>query len=239
MAEVRGDGDRDESDGEIVGEAQYAPLPNGAGELGLAVDRPWRDRVATLLLDALVDRAAGDGVANLEADVAHHDVTLRALLDARGAATVRGDGWRVTRLRVGTTGPTPTWSPGDRPRLLVEGPGGRWPFVEELRGGGFDVIVCPGPRAHSCPVLRGLPCALAADAVVVVTGSPGAWPALFAAHDTLHPGVPVAVEPQPRPPAPTLDDTIPTSRPRRGNAAWARRDSNPGPPPCHGGALTN
>ncbi len=63
-----------------------------------------------------------------------------------------------------------------RPRLLVEGAGGRWRYEDEARAQGFDVITCPGPAsrvgARRCPVLEGGRCPLVDGADVIVAALP-------------------------------------------------------------------
>jgi RimJ/RimL family protein N-acetyltransferase len=189
----------DAGDEEVVGEAGYAMLPNGDGELAIVVDAGWRGWLGPFLLDALLATAATAGVPNLEADVLTTNPAMLGLLRARGAAVMDHDDWTVVRLLIGT-GDAPTW-PGqhDRPRLLVEGAGGRWGTEAEARAAGLHVITCPGPRdgRHGCPALAGRPCPLAAGADAIVVSRPGdeaRWRDLLAAHADLHPGVPVCLE---------------------------------------------
>jgi hypothetical protein len=84
----------------IVGEAGYTLLPNGNGELGIAVAHDWRDRLAPMLLDALLAHAAEVGVPGLEADVLTANRSLLALLRARGATVIERGRWRTVRLLV-------------------------------------------------------------------------------------------------------------------------------------------
>ena len=62
LAEVRGRGGFGvvavDGAGRIVGEANYELLPDGDGELGMAVARDWRGWLGPYLLDTLVDAAA-------------------------------------------------------------------------------------------------------------------------------------------------------------------------------------
>ena len=189
----------------IIGEAGYALLANGDGELGMAVMPGWRGQLGSHLLDALVESAAAAGVPNLEADVLTVNRPMLALLRGRGAVVMEHEGWTAMRLVIGTSDRVPSWpGPHDRPRVLVEAPGGRWHAEDEARAAGFLVLTCPGPEAGHphCPVLDGKPCPLAADADVIVVSHPPddeRWQALLAAHAEVHPGVPVCLEPSPLP----------------------------------------
>jgi len=190
----------------IVGEASYELLPNGDGELAIAVAADHRGWLGPYLLDALVEAAAARGVRNLEADVLVTNGRMLTLLRTRGYATMGSNDWTTLRLVIGTAGRTPVWPTGhgatghaDRPRVLVEVPGGRWHAGTEADVAGLQVIACSGPRGSRprCPVLAGRPCPLAAAAdAIVVSNAPDddRWRALLEAHTDLHPGVPVCVE---------------------------------------------
>lgn len=208
----------------IVGEASYNLLPNGDGELGITVASGWRGWLGPYLVAALCDAAAARGVANLEADVLIGNRPMLAVLRARGAANLAHPDWTVVRVLIGTRGEAPSWpGPHDRPRVLVETPGGSWAAEGAARDAGIDVIVCGGPRRRRlpCPALEGRPCplALAADAIVVCPeppdeeGSPqtgkatpgeSPWERLLDAHGVLHAGVPLCVTPAGRPAAELL-----------------------------------
>jgi ribosomal protein S18 acetylase RimI-like enzyme len=190
----------------IVGEASYELLPNGDGELAITVAADHRGWLGPYLLDALVEAAAARGVPNLEADVLATNGPMLALLRSRGDARMGPNDWSTARLLVGTAGRTPVWPAGhgatgqsDRPRVLVEVPGGRWHAGTEADAAGLRVIACSGPRGARprCPVVAGRPCPLAATAdAIVVSNAPDddRWRALLGAHTALHPGVPVCVE---------------------------------------------
>jgi RimJ/RimL family protein N-acetyltransferase len=202
VAAVGADGD----EGRIVGEASYEPLPNGDGELGMAVASDQRGWLGPFLLDTLIEAAAMRGVPNLEAAVMVTNRRMLALLRARGYATLGSGDWVTLRLVVGTGGRTPMWpngdataGHGDRPRVLVETPGGRWHAGAEAEAAGLQVIACSGPQGQRprCPVLAGQPCPLAAGAdAIVVSNVPDdeRWRTIVEAHRGLHPGVPVCVE---------------------------------------------
>ncbi|HEX6424418.1 MAG TPA: GNAT family N-acetyltransferase [Acidimicrobiales bacterium] len=191
----------------LVGEAAYELLPNGDGELAMAVASDWRGWLGPYLLDALVDAAAERGVPNLEADVLATNAPMLALLRSRGYANLSSDDWVSLRLIVGTRGRTPVWPRGavhgggpPGPRVLVEAPGGRWHAAREAADAGFDVITCSGPRGGRCPALAGEPCPLVEGADAVVVSRPRddeRWRSLVDAHARAHPAVPVCVEPRP------------------------------------------
>lgn len=193
----------------IVGEASYELLPNGDGELGMAVAAAQRGWLGPFLLDALAEAAAARGVPDLEADVLVTNQRMLALLRSRGDAALGTDDWSMVRLVIATAGRTPVWpggggrtGRGDRPRVLVEVPGGRWHAQAEASAAGLEVVACPGPggaRRRRCPVLDGRPCPLASAADVIVAShvpDEDDWRRVVEAHAELHPGVPVCVEPR-------------------------------------------
>lgn len=181
----------------IVGEAGYERTGD-EGELTVAIAPGWHVHVAAVLVDAVTQTAADAGVANLEIEIHRHDQLLHDLFRQRGAMIGASDGWAMSRLRFGTSGSV-TW-PVDhhRPRLLVEGAGGRWPVVATARQMGYDVLSCPGPERGECPALAGETCSAAAEADAIVIARPTehvCWPRLRAAHRELHPDVPVSWSP--------------------------------------------
>lgn len=186
--------------GRVVGEAGYELLPNGDGELAMMVAPDWRGWLGPYLLDALVEAAAARGVPNIEADVLATNRPMLELLRSRGYAVMPSDDWVSLRLIVGTAGRTPVWPEGhERPRVLVEVPGGRWHAAAEAKEAGLEVIACSGPRGPRtrCPALAGEPCPLVAGAdAVVVSHAPddARWDRLVESHELLHPGVPVCIE---------------------------------------------
>ena len=183
----------------IVGEASCEMLPDGDGELGITVAADTRGWLGPYLLDALVEEAAVRGVPNLEADVLVVNRRMLSLLRSRGFAVMKHlDQPAIVRVAIGTSGRVPSW-PGahDRPRLLLEVPGGRWHAEEAARAAGFQVLACPGPAGawSQCPALRGEPCPLATGADLVVDAVPGdLGRSLLEAHRHAHPSVPVCVE---------------------------------------------
>jgi L-amino acid N-acyltransferase YncA len=193
----------DGTEGTAVAEASYSLLPNGDGDLAITVAGERRGWLGAYLLDALIAVAASQGVPNLEAEVLTANRSMLALARSRGYATMGHADWTTVRLVIGVQGPEPRWpGPHDRPRVLVEAPGGRWGSEEAARRAGLQVLVCPGPpsRRRACPALEGRPCPLAAEADAVVVSPPpsgGAWRDLPAAHRSVHPGVPVCVEVRP------------------------------------------
>lgn len=202
-----------DADDRIVGEANYVPLPDGDGELGMVVAEDWRGWLGSYLFDTLLEAASLRGVPNIEADVLVVNGRMLSLLRHRGYATLTSDDWTSVRLMVGTGGTTPVWPPAgpgvpdaDRPRVLVEARGGRSSVGAEAEARGLAVITCSGPHQarHGCPVLSGRPCPLATEAdAIVVTNLPEAddlWQAVIAAHREQHPGIPVCIDPRDGPP---------------------------------------
>lgn len=192
----------DGSGASIVAEAGYALLPNGDGELGITVDPDWRGWLAPWLLDALVERAAANGVANIEADVLVRNRKMIALLGHRGRVVVDHPDWRQVRLVISTTGSTPSWPKvSDRPHVLVAEPHGRWEDEAAARAQGFDVRTCPGPdgpRPH-CPVLEGRPCPLVEGADAIVFALPLEDPRsgeILADHRRRHPELEIVMADQ-------------------------------------------
>jgi hypothetical protein len=187
-------------------------LENGNGEFAMVVAKDWRGWLGPYLLDVVVDLASQHGVPNLEAEVLAINTRMLALLRARGCVFLQHDGWSEYRTMVGTGRHGPTWSDADdRPRVLVETPGGRWPVEDSADAAGLRVITCAGPgRNLSCPVLSGQECALVAGAdTIVVRNAPDdpRWRCMLESHSATHPDIPVVVEhggdgPQ----AVTLDD---------------------------------
>ena len=160
--------------GVVVGEAAYTPLPDGDGELALAVASEWRGWLGHYLLDALLTAAAARGIPNLQADILLENRPMLALVRARGYAVLDHSNLTTVRVTIGAATRVPTWPDGhDRPRVLVETPSGQWHAEAAVRSAGYRVVGCPEPfpgaRSH-CPVLAGATCPLAADADVVVFG---------------------------------------------------------------------
>ncbi len=197
LAAVVADGDSEE----LVGEVGYDLLPNGDGEFALTVSPRWRGWLGPYLLDALVEEAAERGVPNLEADILLENRSMLALVRHRGYATLDNDDFTVVRVVIGTHSAIPGWPPvHDRPRVVVEVPGGRWAGAAAAGDAGFTLAACGGPRPDGrarCPVLRGERCPLAADADVIIVALPpgdARAEALLSGHRRLHGGVPVIVE---------------------------------------------
>jgi GNAT superfamily N-acetyltransferase len=184
----------------IVGEADYEPLTSGDGELAMAVRPGRRGWLGPYLLDALLEAAAARGVANIEASVLASNGRMLRVVHARGYATLADDDWCTQRALVSTSGRVPAW-PGahDRPRVLVEVPGGRWHAGPAAERQGLQVLCCPGPSGATtrCPLLDGARCPLVdgADAVVVSHHRQDErWAALLRAHRATGTGVPVLVQ---------------------------------------------
>jgi hypothetical protein len=180
-------------DGHLVAVADYAPLPNGDGELSITVEEHWRGWLGPYLLDALVSEAAARGVPHLEADVLVTNREMLVLAHLRGAVTIGQPDPTIVRLLFATASRTPGWpGPHDRFRLLIEGHGGCWHDGDD-DAPAVQTVVCsrPGPHLPPCPALAGERCPLAAgaDAIVVSHGADAeVCAALREAHASLHPG---------------------------------------------------
>jgi hypothetical protein len=155
----------------VVAEAGYSLLEDGDGELAITVDPQWRGWLGPWLLDLLIEQAANNGVANLQATLSVRNRSMRALLAHRGYAAVDHPDWHQIQLVISTKGRTPGWPQNsDRPRLLAASSGARWSGEAEAQKAGFEVRTCPGPAraGGGCPELAGEQCPLleGADAVV-------------------------------------------------------------------------
>ena len=183
----------------LIADAGYVLQPDGSGELAITVDPAWRGWLGHYVLDALVEAAADRGVTCLEADVLLENREMLSLLDARGFATMSHPDWNTVRMVIGTGGRIPPWpGPHDRPRILVEVPGGRWHAEHAATEAGYQVLACPGPRrgpGGRCPVLDGEPCPLAddADAIVVSLVMDDTGREILREHRRQHPDIPVCV----------------------------------------------
>ena len=182
----------------VVGEAGYSLLPDGDGELAIAVAEPWRGWLGPYLLDVLVQQAAAAGIHNLQAEVLMGNRPMLNLLLHRGAVTREQSG-SESRLSIATSGHVPTWPPNDRRRrLLVEVPGGRWSGARFVDGTEFQLAICSGPshRPGGCPELCDGTCPLVdgADAIAVLLAADDPVTSdLVVRHRERHPGVPVFV----------------------------------------------
>lgn len=195
--------------GELVGEAAYVRQANGNGDFSLTVDAAWRGWLGPYLLDVLVEQAAADGVPNLEADILTENRPMQAIVRRRGAMVGPESDHTVVHVVFGTRERMARWGDGhERPRVLVEVPGGRWDRGSDVERAGYEVLGCPGPgrRHEPCPALAGEPCPLAATAdAIVLAMPPGKTDELAVAHRRLHPDVPVVVLGAPD--APATDDS--------------------------------
>jgi ribosomal protein S18 acetylase RimI-like enzyme len=195
IAVVRRDGQPDE----VAGEAGYAMRGDGDGDLAVTVAPDWRGWLGPYLLDILVRHAGAAGLANLQAEVLLENGPMLALLNRRHPVAMGHDNGMV-RLSIGTTGPVPSWPPGEhRPHVLVEVAGRRWAGERAAEAAGLATAMCAGPAArgdHGCPVLHGGRCPLAdeADAIIVLLDPDDERSAqLVQAHRDQSPGIPVLV----------------------------------------------
>lgn len=201
---------------EIVGDAGYALLASGDGELGMTILPAWRGWLGPYLLDTLCETAAANGVPNIEAEIMADNAGMMTLARSRGSATLEHPDHNIVRLIVPTAGSAPTWPPGphERPRVLVEVRGGRWTAEDEARAHGLDVRVCAGPRSRrrgDCPVLRGERCPLAegADAIFfALDRADDVNERLHAGHGDVHPDVPLLDRAKPAACAPAAEVAV-------------------------------
>lgn len=193
----------------LVGEAGYSLLPDGDGELAIALLPERRGWLGAYLLDALLESAARRGVRNLQAEVLVTNSRMLALARSRGYAVLAHDDFTTVRVALATAGRVPCWAPKSaHPRVLVEVPGARWRAEDSARRQGASIAACPGPAYGArCPALDGDVCPLAEGADVIVVDLADGDPnreALVAAHAAVHPGVPVVVD-RPRIDGETVD----------------------------------
>lgn len=182
----------------LAAEARYVPIGPGTAELALTVRDSYQGAgLGRRLLDALVQRARGDGLERLRAVVLLANIPMLRLLQHYGwvLATPAGD-FSVATLEISAIGGIPGW-PADSTgrRVLVEQRG--WfgdPRLAALRSAGDDVRQCPGPRretGRACPLVTSGHCRLAEQADLIVSQLPDGDPdcaAVLAAHRHRWPG---------------------------------------------------
>lgn len=187
---------------DLVAEAGYAPTVDGSAEFAIAVAHDWRGWLGPYLLDVLVELAHDQGFALLEAEVLTENRPMREVIEARGAVVLDRPDVQIVRLAISTDGSAPPWPPAaPAPRVVVEAPGGRWRADTALRKAGLAVADCGGLTrlggGDRCPALAGDPCPLAQGATVIVCAFPPDDPRseqLRAAHERLHPQIPVLLD---------------------------------------------
>jgi hypothetical protein len=184
----------------IVAEAGYAPTSSGGFTLGITVDPTHRGWLGPYLLDRLLAEAHERGVEAVVADVLATNRPMLHVLAARGYALLPSDDPTILRVVLGTSGPVPGWTDGQRRRAVVELTGVGNPAVRALATAGYDVVVCRGPdatrsRRWRCPALDGRPCPLAGGAdVIVAPGEPTArQEEVVAAVRRAHPRTPICL----------------------------------------------
>lgn len=157
-----------------VGEAGYVPRGDGTAEFAFSVAADARGGVGGRLLAFLREVAAARGIGALYADVLAHNGAMNHLLLRRGSVTVERAAGEVAGVILATAPGAPPWpsDEGASPRILVESEDGTWEGEDVLREAGYQVAVCPGPRARPaadpCPMLVGRRCDLADGADIVV-----------------------------------------------------------------------
>jgi RimJ/RimL family protein N-acetyltransferase len=188
-------------DGTIVGDVGYTLLANGDAELAITVTEHWRGWLGAFLLETIAERAAAHGLRNLRANILLDNRKMLRLAARRGCAIADYPDASIVELTMSTDHGMPGWPPvHDRPRLLVEGCGGRWHGLEAARRAGWDVITCAGPgssRTGGCPLLMGGKCPLVDDADEIVTAFPETdprGPQLAEAHASRHTAIPIVAD---------------------------------------------
>ena len=173
-------------EGEVVADAGYDLLPDGDAEFALTVAKPWRGWLGPYLLDMLVSDIEARR-PQPAASILRENRTMLSLVRRRGYASVDDIDYTVQGVTISTAGGRPSWPPRhERPRLLVEGCGGRWRGYEGARAAGWDIITCAGPGAASvpvCPLLEGGVCPLVEGADLVVLALPPSDPRSAALED--------------------------------------------------------
>ncbi len=156
----------------VIAEAGFAPLADGDVELGITVAPGHRGWIGPWLLDVLLEHAAADGIANMQALVKSGNRPMLDIIRHRGCAIFDEADWETTRVTMATRGHTPSWPPDSpKPRILIESPRSRPDAARRLRDAGGTRLVCGGfdKQGSHCPLHEGDPCPLieGADAVVI------------------------------------------------------------------------
>lgn len=159
--------------GHFAAEARYAPIGDGAAELGITVLDAYQGAgLGRLLLDTLVRRARESGLERMRAVIAVSNGPMLHLLEPYGWA-LAGPTDGAACLEISAIGGMPGWPAAvGGQRVLVERRG--WfdnERVAALRNSGCDVRQCTGPRPRSgrtCPLLAGDRCRLAEEADLIV-----------------------------------------------------------------------
>jgi hypothetical protein len=206
-------------DGTIVADVGYTLLANGDAEVAITVSENWRGWLGPFLLETIAERAAAHDIHNLRATILLENRKMLRLAARRGCAIVDYPDASIVELTMATDHGRPGWPPvHERPRLLVEGCGGRWHGLDAARRAGWDVIACAGPgssRVGACPLLTGGRCPLVDDADEIVTAFPendGRGVELAAAHAHQGTAAPVVADKDWRPGAITAVTIEPATR---------------------------
>lgn len=115
------------SDAAIIGEAGYAQIADGDGELGICVAPTWRGWLGAYLLELLLDTAAARGVATVAADVLAENGPMLALARSHRAEHRPSDDPAVVRVAfaTGASGPVPAVAPPRASGAPADGTGNR------------------------------------------------------------------------------------------------------------------
>ena len=184
---------------QLEGEAGFTLLPNGDGELAITVTPAARGWLGPYLLDSARPGRGRPRRAEPRGGRVDHgppdagDVAVARLGDDRAHRVERGpDADRhvdVHAIVAGTARSAPCAGRGSRQPLARRGGG---------PAAGLQVVTCSVQPGAPCPALEGRPCHLAAGADAIVVAHPRddeVWQRLLDSHASLHPGVPVCLEP--------------------------------------------
>lgn len=181
-------------DGRIVGEARYLMHGDGEYELGIVVADGCQHRgVGRRLLDRLRQDAGARGIKTLRAVVRVDNTAMLRTLRSVGFAIVEPAQDGVLVVELSCVDAMPGWSAASAGRRVLVEADSVWadPASAALRGVGFDVRQCLGPRRgrpQTCPLVLSGRCRLAegADIVACLLGDDDPSCREVAEHHTTH-----------------------------------------------------
>lgn len=160
-------------DGRIVGEARYLMHGDGEYEFGIVVADGCQQRgVGRRLLDMLRRDAGAHGIETLRAVVRVDNLAMLRTLRSIGCAIVEPAEGGVLVAELSCVDAMPGWSAASAGRRVLVEADSVWadPASAALRGRGFDVRLCLGPRRgrpQTCPLVLCGRCPLAEGADIV------------------------------------------------------------------------
>ena len=181
-------------DGGIVGEARYLMHGDGEYEFGIVVADGCQHRgVGRGLLDMLRQDAGARGIRTLRAVVRVDNLAMLRTLRSVGCAVVEPAEDGVLVAELSCVDAMPGWSAASAGRRVLVEVDSVWadPASAALRGAGFDVRQCLGPRRgrpQTCPLVLSGRCRLAegADVVACLLGDDDPSSREVAAHHATH-----------------------------------------------------